>query len=182
MDAYRRRALELVNSGRAQAESLPGSLVTPVAGGAYVEVSVWVPSAALRAPQARCWRRGTCPKCAAAAAHQAAIDAFVGGVTVAVLFREGIPMTEQEAWLTLALLWDVAYEAPDESVVVYFADGKRAHGLCGSISLLPGLTGEQRATMNAKVALPDGSYRWPLTLEGAAQRAAFCREQAALLA
>jgi hypothetical protein len=89
-------------------------------------------------------------------------------------------MTEREAWLDLAELWDVPFTEND-SVVVAFGQ-QRAHGLCGSISLLPGLTDEQRATMFAKVALPDGSYRWPLTLEGAAQRAAFCREQAALLA
>lgn len=47
VEAYRRRALELVNSGRVQVENLPGSLVTPVAGGAYVEVAVWIPEAEL---------------------------------------------------------------------------------------------------------------------------------------
>ncbi len=86
-------------------------------------------------------------------------------------------MTEQEAWQVLTDEWDAPTEV-DDSVVVIF-DGKRAHGLCGSITLLPGLTDAQRETMNAKVSLPDGSYRWPLTLAGAAERAAFCREQAA---
>jgi hypothetical protein len=89
-------------------------------------------------------------------------------------------MNEREAWLDLAELWDVPF-GEDDSLVVAFG-AQRAHGMCGSITLLPGLTDDQRATMFAKVALPDGSYRWPMTVEGAAQRAAFCREQAELLA
>lgn len=89
-------------------------------------------------------------------------------------------MNEQVAWDLTALLWDVPFVENDSVVVAYGA--QRAHSLCGSISLMPGLSDELRATMHAKVALPDGSYRWPLTLEGAAQRAAFCRERAAELA
>jgi len=85
-------------------------------------------------------------------------------------------MTEREAWLALADAFDSVHLFDGE---VYVAFGfQKAYGLCGVITLYPDLTDEQRATMFAKVALPDGSYRWPLTLEGAEQRAAFCREQA----
>jgi glutamyl/glutaminyl-tRNA synthetase len=55
-DAYRQRAVELVNAGKLQVRPLPHSEVKEMAdgSGAFTEVTVWVPAAAL-APELRCW-------------------------------------------------------------------------------------------------------------------------------
>ncbi len=73
VDAFRRRAVELVNAGRVRVEGMPYSLVTQMAdGGAYVELVAFVPEAAI-APErkAACWRRrGPCARCEAVEAQR----------------------------------------------------------------------------------------------------------------
>lgn len=64
--AYRQRAVELVNAGKLQVTQAIGAEVKECGDGAFVDVSVFVPAAALVKPsRCKCWRRwGPCARCA----------------------------------------------------------------------------------------------------------------------
>lgn len=104
-------------------------------------------------------------------------------------------MTEKEVWLRLARLWlsttdTYKYERSSEDVTVIYIDGRRALGLCASIWLLVGNTQTRKSAIEKIHKYGDNhkkrygltaTFYWPLTAEGATQRAEFCREQAELL-
>jgi len=104
-------------------------------------------------------------------------------------------MTEKEVWLRLARLWlsttdTYRYERSGEDVTVIYIDDRHALGLCASIWLLVTDIQIRKSTMekihkygdnhNKRYGLTKTFY-WPLTAEGATQRAEFCRKQAELL-
>ena len=98
-------------------------------------------------------------------------------------------MSEREAWVYLAPLWDKPTMAGGVAyAIIYFGD--RAEGLCGSVFLLwyHGLISNRtRNAMGKQIkAVPKtipglhapDLYAWPRNLAGAKQRAAFCRRMA----
>ena len=100
-------------------------------------------------------------------------------------------LTIKEAWLRMAELWDNPIEG-HSYIESYFVPIvlDYCQGLCTTITeLVKGkeLSVDDSLLMDDIIAaLPTvpmsiGGYKWPKTLEGAKQRAAFCREQAAKL-
>lgn len=86
-------------------------------------------------------------------------------------------MTEKEAWAKIAEMW----REPNGDGSAYC--GKcRVRGLCGAIYLME-LKLETMMRMWARiyeVTKTSGSYwgfKWPVTLDGAKARVAFCEEQ-----
>ncbi len=89
-------------------------------------------------------------------------------------------MTEKQAWLRLAKMWDAA--KPDCSGL-YSAGKIPCFGLCGTIAwqikereIVTAMLSKVRATKGY-----DGGYLWTNDKRGAKARAAFCRKQSALL-
>ncbi len=95
-------------------------------------------------------------------------------------------MTEKQAWLKLAKMWDEA--RVDASTGLSAPTGSDSCGLCPCIYLDIGdlLSCDVTESMIAKIeelpSLNCQGFRWKTNLEGAKSRAAFCRKQAALLA
>jgi len=94
-------------------------------------------------------------------------------------------MTEREAWLKLAEWCDITHFGEP----ALFGPLTRRHsGVCMAVSDLwitrrisDGTRDRMRERLDDLPDLKDSAYKWPHTPEGHAQRAAFCREQAALL-
>ncbi len=94
-------------------------------------------------------------------------------------------MTERQAWLALAKMWD---EAEPDCEGDYCVDGL-SYGLCYSIDA-PRISASEdvKCNMLDKVhrhpKSPRSKYlfKWPTSKDGAKSRAAFCRKQAELLA
>jgi hypothetical protein len=92
-------------------------------------------------------------------------------------------MSESEAWSYLAKIWSEEYRVARGSVV---KGGNTLPGLCDSVVYLKrcGLITAKMATAMltalAKEPPHGGQYGfvWPRTVEGARQRAAFCRRMA----
>ena len=89
-------------------------------------------------------------------------------------------MTEQQAWLALAKLWDkplLEFWCDDYAVIL---DNRPRYGLCGCIAGLP-ISDWMRERMRRKACgrTQLGRYRWQLDARGARSRAAFCRKMAA---
>jgi len=82
-------------------------------------------------------------------------------------------MTEHEAWLKLGRVF--ARVARGET-----GDPTLSSGLCYQMEALA-LSLRQRLSMLSKINTGGLLYRWPLTIEGARERASFCRRQAAKL-
>lgn len=98
-------------------------------------------------------------------------------------------LTLEEAWDELAVMWD----SPKKTVGgrVYIENSLNLFdihecGICDTIRLLHQ---QNKITQTTRAQLEDATppasrenlnypYKWPRTLEGAKQRAAFCREQA----
>ena len=104
-------------------------------------------------------------------------------------------MTEKEAWLYLARLWlsttdTYKWDPSGEEATVIFIDGYHAMGLCGSICFLTPDIQTRKSALEKIHKYGDNhkkrygwtqTFYWPLTAEGATQRAEFCRKQAELL-
>lgn len=91
-------------------------------------------------------------------------------------------MTERQAWLKLAKIWDGAKDDGDD--IAYVPSG--ATGLCPSILEIRGyLTDQVYESMMRAIddlrSVTEHNHKWPMTLAGAKARAAFCRLQAKLL-
>lgn len=94
-------------------------------------------------------------------------------------------MTEKQAWLNLAEAWSKPDLVGDLARVKDIRGWYR-HGLCSCIHGLwfcGQITDEIRLRMYEKIETMHGgrvghAYKWPLTVEGAAQRSIFCRLRA----
>ena len=89
-------------------------------------------------------------------------------------------MTEKQAWLKLAKLWDepvLDFWCNDYAVIL---DKRTRYGLCECITCLP-ISDRMRDKMRRKARgrTQLGRYRWQLDARGARARAAFCRKMAA---
>lgn len=92
-------------------------------------------------------------------------------------------LTERQAWLLLAKLWDKAKpKSPSGTYAVFFNDGS-VSGLCACVGWI-NTNSRTRCAMIDKIRTGGSAihrpYRWPRTLAGAKQRADFCRLQAKL--
>lgn len=91
-------------------------------------------------------------------------------------------LSERAAWVMLAEAW----KRPKVIGGTPFIElrGCMWAGLCGCIGVLwcddmiTAATEEAMYSRIRKLPFWDGGYRWPLTLDGARSRAAFCRAQA----
>ena len=88
-------------------------------------------------------------------------------------------MTERQAWMKLAKLWDKAKKSP-------FGDYEvdRCLGLCLSIALVSDTSWDMNLEMSDRLdkhrPRNRHTYSWPTTKAGAKSRAAFCRDMAAM--
>ena len=96
-------------------------------------------------------------------------------------------LTIKEAWLYLAELWDKPQIYGDDVPYAVLRHDLYSMCLCHSVTDLwhAGLislgTGRWMKGIVLSIPRRDGSaFRWARDIEGARQRAAFCREQAAL--
>lgn len=96
-------------------------------------------------------------------------------------------MTEREAWLYCADLWDSPFVDTDGGCWVY-ANGCKSMGLCSTICWMFEEESALYQAMLDKIGLLAASmdrdhenFLWSIDTEGARQRAAFCRRQAQLL-
>lgn len=94
-------------------------------------------------------------------------------------------MTEREAWLKLAEWCDITWPGKSSCFGPW---EQRPPGLCVAIEWWAAdyfISYSTAYAMLGKIEpLPwwhDSAFKWPVTPEGHARRAAFCREQAALL-
>lgn len=94
-------------------------------------------------------------------------------------------LTEREAWLLLAEWWSGKLRTDDDGDTLMVGGKWGCYGLCSSIVLLSStgrISQEIQESMRRKLGeVPGSDYRWPQTLAGARQRAAFCRRMAAEL-
>jgi hypothetical protein len=92
-------------------------------------------------------------------------------------------LTEREAWLQVAELWDGAYESVS-GIITDNCDS----GICTCIDDLednlisPDMADSMRDKIEGAKTKKSDVWLFPLTMEGAQQRAAFCRAQARKLA
>ena len=89
-------------------------------------------------------------------------------------------MTEKQAWLKLAKLWDESLLDFWREDYVVILDNRPRYGLCDCITCLP-ISDRMRDKMRRKARgrTKLGRYRWQLDARGARSRAAFCRKMAA---
>lgn len=91
-------------------------------------------------------------------------------------------LTERQAWLRLAELWDKPQQNESNECFIQTAYG-RPYGLCASMDCLD-IPPKVDNAMMAKIGkLPNklGDFKWGLGKAGAKARAKFCRKQAAML-
>ena len=89
-------------------------------------------------------------------------------------------MTEKQAWLKLAKLWDESLLDFWREDYVVILDNRPRYGLCDCITCLP-ISDRMRDKMRRKARgrTKLGRYSWQLDARGARSRAAFCRKMAA---
>lgn len=96
-------------------------------------------------------------------------------------------MTELQAWQRIRDSWANPDNLRTTACCEVFNDDFQAYGLCSSISTLRDidqLSNKTIESMQDKISLAwleNTVYVWPLTLEGAEQRVAFCQKQIDLL-
>ena len=89
-------------------------------------------------------------------------------------------ITEKEAWLMLAKLWDRSLSINPALTPGAMINGIVRTGLCSSIVSLfyaALITLQQMHDMKAKLPCVR-RFVWPTTVEGAKERVAFCRKMA----
>lgn len=93
--------------------------------------------------------------------------------------------TLKAIWLYIAATWDNPVCNLIDEYEAYTVPGLFSSGICGSISRLNDVgyisTTQERSLMKRLQKHPNREsclYLWPRTLEGAKERAAFCRAQA----
>lgn len=96
-------------------------------------------------------------------------------------------MSEREAWLHLAKAWTEPFTDDGDVCVIDQTGLGFNFGLCHCIEDLEmydfiSIAVETRMLNKIPARSEDDDYCWPLTVEGAGQRAAFCRKMASQLA